>query len=327
MSTGPSGQASLARTLRVTVVLGVAKLVAAVLTGSQAVMASALDSLSDGAISGLNLWLLRRAEEPPDDEHPFGHGKLEGFAALFQAVVLTGVVVAVAWRAVQSLLAGGGPPPLAGPALLVMLGSLCVTGYLTHTLTKAAEGTGSLVLRADAAHYRMDLFTGGAVIVGLGAVALTGVGWADAVASLAVAAWMGREVGDLFREAANELMDRSMSAEERAAVDLALGTADARVVSWHELRTRRSGHDRFVQAHLVFPGDISLAEAHEAAEQVELAIRRAVPHVQVVLHMDVVATAEDLERPGAGVGTPAEARLAASLLGGEGALDDERRNG
>lgn len=297
-----AGRESLSRTLKITFLLGGAKLVAAVLTGSQAVMASALDSLSDGVISGINLRLLRMAEDPPDEEHPFGHGKVEGLASLLQAALLGGVVLSVLWRAVASLVAAEPTTPSAGPALIVMILSMGVSAYLARSLEKAADATGSLVLRSDATHYRMDLWTGGAVVLGLVAVLVTGAWYADPIASLLLGLWMAKDVFGLLREAANELMDRSLSPEERAAVDRVLGHTDPRVLSWHELRTRRSGQDRFVQAHLVFSGDISLAEAHAAAERVEVALRKEVANCHVLLHMDVAADPEDLRRPGAGEG-------------------------
>jgi ferrous-iron efflux pump FieF len=294
-----AGEAALLRGLTISLGLAALKLLTALWTGSQSLLASGMDSLSDGLMSGINLRLLREAQSPPDDEHPFGHGKIEGLAALLQAVLLSGVVLSVVWRGLQALLHPGAPPQ-AWPALAAMALSLCVSGYLSWSLERAARLTGSLVLRSDAAHYRMDLYSGSAVVLGLVLTGLMGWAWADPAASLLVCAWMGRDVAGLFREAADELMDRSLDPEEQEALRRALSGADARVLSWHELRTRRSGKDRFVQAHLVFDGQLSLAEAHEASERVEASIRAALPACHVVLHLDVQELPEDRQRPGAG---------------------------
>ncbi len=282
-----SGAQTLSRTFRISLLLGGLKLATAVLSGSQAVMASALDSLSDSFISWMNLRFFRMAEDPPDAEHPFGHGKIEGLASLFQAALLTGIVLVVAGRAIHTLVLQVPAVPAAGPALAVMLASTVVSAWLARSLSVAAAATDSLVLRSDAAHYRMDVAAGAGVALGLFGSWLSGWWYADPLVSLLMAIWMAKDVVSLWREAADELMDRALSAEELSAVDQVLARADPRIRSWHELRTRRSGQLRFVQAHLVFDGDISLADAHAAAEEVEAELRQALPRCHVLLHLDV----------------------------------------
>jgi len=276
----------LAVAIAATLVLGAAKLAVALVTGSHAVMASAADSLGDAIVSGVNLIMVRQAAEPPDEGHPWGHGKAEALASLAQVAVLALVVGAIGVNAVGALLGGAGPVPAAGPTLGVMavsmLGSLSISAYLS----RAARRTGSLLIRADAVHYRMDLLSGAAVVLGLVASQVLGNAVGDAGASLLVSAIMVKEVYGVGREAIDELMDRPLPPEETARIESALREMGAPLVSWHDLRTRRSGPHRFVQVHVVLPADIPFAEAHAAADAVEARLRGALPNLDVIVHAD-----------------------------------------
>ncbi len=269
-----------------TLVLGFGKLVAAVLTGSTAVLASATDSLADAGVSGFNLWMMRQAAEPADEGHPYGHGKAEALASLAQALVLAAIVVAIGWRAVDQLLGGEPEPIAAGAALVTMVASMAGSLGISTYLARAATRTGSLVLRTDAIHYRMDLYTGAAVVLGLGVTLLTGRAWADAAASLGVCGLMAKEVFGLAYDAVGELMDRPLPEEERAIVVGVLDGFADRLVDWHDLRTRRAGPSRFVQVHLKLPGEMRLAEAHALAHEVEDAVKACLPEVDVLVHVD-----------------------------------------
>ena len=268
-----------------TLLLGVGKAIAALLTHSTAVGASAVDALSDALVSGLNLLLVRAAAAPPDAGHPYGHGKAEGLAGLGQSIFLTLVVVGVGRSAVQHLL-GVAPMPVVGPAVLVMMGSMTVSFLLARGLATAAEKTGSLVLRADATHYRMDIFTGAAVLVGLGASYFTGDGRADAIASLVLCAWMAREIAPIAWDAIGELMDRPLSRDEVTVVVGVIDQFKPRLLGYHDLRTRRAGPHRFVQVHIVMPPEMPLREAHRVADDLERALCQALPSCDPIVHLD-----------------------------------------
>ncbi|MFZ5481280.1 MAG: cation diffusion facilitator family transporter [Myxococcota bacterium] len=278
---------ALARTIAATLGMGAAKLAVALLSGSQALLASAADSLTDGAVSGLNLVLVRQAREPADDAHPWGHGKIEGIAAAVQGIVLSAVVVGVGWKAIATLLGPMPEMPRLGVAAIAIVASMIGSLTISTLLAREAARTGSLVLRTDAVHYRMDLLSSGAVLGGLGMAWWTGDARADAVASLLLCAFMAKDVAGVLNEAVHELMDRPLEAEELAVVKRTLESFDGRVISWHQLRTRRSGPHRFVQVHVVLPAQLSFAEAHAISDDVEQALRKAVPNCDVLVHADV----------------------------------------
>ncbi len=290
---------ALRRAILGTLALGVVKTVAAALSDSNAVGASAADALTDALVSGMNLVLVRAAAAPPDDGHPYGHGKAEGLAGLGQAVFLSLVVAWIARGAVLRLL-GEAPMPLVGPAMLVMVGSMFCSFLLARGLQRAADQTGSLVLLADATHYRMDLLTGGAVLVGLGASWATGDGRADAVASLVVCVWMAREIAPIAISAIGELMDRPFSQEEQ---EITLGVLErfrGRILGYHDLRTRRAGPRRFVQVHVVLPPDMALRDAHEIADEIEAALCAALPDCDPIVHLDPDGVMDHHERAALG---------------------------
>lgn len=276
-----------------TLVLGVVKLAAALFTGSTAVLASAADSLADAAVSGLNLWTMRHAARPADEGHPYGHGKAEALASLAQALVLTGLVIGIAWRAAGQLVAATSTPLYAGPGIAAMAFSMAGSFGISTFLSRAATRTGSLVLRSDAVHYRMDIYTGAAVLVGLVISLVTGETRADATASLLVCGLMARDVFGLVRDAGGELMDRPLPDQERAIVEGVLDSFASRVVGWHDLRTRRAGPSRFVQVHLVLPDDMRLLDAHALAHEVEHAVVAALPGLDVLVHIDAEGAPDD----------------------------------
>lgn len=286
---GLSGVRPLVVAIVATLALGAMKLAAGLVSGSQAVVASAVDSLADAVVSGVNLLLMRQATKPADAGHPWGHGKAEALASLAQAMVLAGVVGFIVFRAVSSLRVAARAPPDAEIAFVVMMGSMAGALAISMYLARAATATGSLILRTDAVHYRMDLFSGAAVVLGLVVGRISGWVSADPIASLVVSALMVKDVFDIGKEAIDELMDRPLPDHETARLVAVLAGFDRRICSWHALRTRRAGPVRFAQVHVVLPPTLTFAEAHSVSSEVEIALRAALPNLDVIVHADVEA--------------------------------------
>lgn len=278
-----------------TIVLGTVKLVVAYLSGSRAVLASAADSLSDAVVSGVNLVMMRQAAVPPDEGHPWGHGKAEALASLTQAVVLAAVVVGVITSAILGFTSAEPTPPHTGIALAGMAVSILGSFLIARFLTREARASGSLVLAADATHYRMDLFAGAAVIVGLAVTRITGRPEADAASSLAVGLLMAGEVWRLGKDAVDELMDRPLPDAEVELLRAGLANYGAPVLGFHNLRTRRSGPMRFVQVEVSMPAHITFAAAHAETHKVEQALQAILPNTDAMVHADLAD--EPTEQP------------------------------
>lgn len=195
--------------------------------------------------------------------------------------------IAIGAVSINRLLEGKGPETL-GPSLYVMLFSLAVTGGLVWYLARVAKSTGSLVVAADALHYKTDLLSGGAVLFGVAIMQMTGILSIDAWISLAVSAYIVYSALAIVGEAVSMLMDRSLPEEEVAAIreiierEISLGNAD----SYHLFKTRKSGKTRHVEFHLVFYPDILLYDAHEVADRIEWEITRRFEHAEILIHLD-----------------------------------------
>lgn len=253
-------------------------------TGSVAVLSSVADSLLDLAAALITFFAIRYALVPPDREHRFGHGKSEALAALVQVLLIAGSAAFVASEAVGRLLA---PSPVQAPqiGIAVMVFSILLTLALLALQRFAIARTGSLALRADAAHYRSDLLTNGAVAAGLLVSLLPGWGWADPVIGLAIALFIVHSAYGLLRPALNVLLDRELPDDFRKRL-IALARAHERVLGVHDVRTRHSGTQRFVQLHLELDPAMPLAAAHEIADAVEARIREALGPMEILIHLD-----------------------------------------
>ncbi len=264
-------------------VLIVVKLVAWIETGAVSLLASLIDSLMDAAASVMNLIAVRYALRPADDQHRFGHGKAESLAALAQAAFITGSALLLTFEAVDRLIH---PRDLTNPAagLWVMVFATAATLLLLGVQRYVVRQTGSLAIRADSLHYLTDLLTNLVTIAAI-ALVMAGFGRADALLALAIAAYILYSAGGIGLQAVHDLMDRELPDDlQRRVVEVALEHPEVRGV--HELRTRQSGPTRFIDLHLELNGRMSLAEAHRISDQVDNAIRSAVPGADVMIHQD-----------------------------------------
>jgi ferrous-iron efflux pump FieF len=266
-------------------VLIAAKLVAYLLSGSVAILASLVDSLMDAAASLINLFAVRYSLKPADEEHRFGHGKAEAVAGLAQATFIAGSAVFLALQAVDRLLH---PQPLAalGAGMAVMAAAIVATLLLLAVQRYVILRTGSTAIKADSLHYATDLLTNTAVLI---ALFLAGQGWpgTDPVLALGISVYILYSASRIAAEALDLLLDREVPDEQREAIRAA-AIDDERVIGLHDLRTRRSGDTLFVQLHLELDGRLDLTTAHALADGAEARILAVAPEAQVLIHMDPV---------------------------------------
>ncbi len=291
MSTRPQDKASRSRARAALVPVATAlglmllKLVTAVLTGSLAVAASLLDSALDLLASGINLFAIRAADIPPDSDHSWGHGKAEGLSGLVQATAIAASAGALIWQSIDHLMT---PKPLfrvdlgVGVLAFSSLASLALTLFLR----RAGRRLHSLALSADAAHYMSDVLTNSAAIVALLAYRLFGLSWVDPVASLLIAAMLGKAALGIFRPAIDQLMDRELPAEITARIRRIATDASPHVFGIHELRTRRSGRTVVLDLHVEILASLSFVEAHDVTVRVQHAIEEELGDCIATIHAD-----------------------------------------
>jgi ferrous-iron efflux pump FieF len=261
-----------------------AKLAAWLQDGSVALLASFVDSLMDGLASAVNLFAVRHALAPADDEHRFGHGKAGAIAGLGQGALVAGSAVFLLYQSIQRLVT---PEPVTQntAGLAVMAFSIAITGALVLYQRSIVQRTGSLAVSADRLHYVGDLAANLTVIVALLLATKPDLAWIDAVAAIVVAAMIGKSALDIVRAALDNLMDRELADDERAQiVDLVRRHPGARAL--HDLRTRRAGLQVFIQFHLELDPELSLREAHRITDEIETELRRMFPGAGVLIHQD-----------------------------------------
>jgi cation diffusion facilitator family transporter len=263
--------------------LALTKAIAWWLSGSVSLLAGLTDSLLDGAASLLNLAAVHYALRPADDDHRYGHGKAEALAGLGQALFIGASALLVGSHAIDRLLH---PQPIGAPALgvAVMVLSLAVTMALLMFQHHVVRQTGSTAIRADSLHYRSDLLLNSSILL---ALLLASYGWAqmDALFGIGIALYIFWSAISIAREAATVLMDQELDPQISAQMH-SLACAVPGVLGVHDLRTRLSGTQWFVQLHAELPGELSLQEAHSLCDQVEQAIWAEFPRAEVLVHAD-----------------------------------------
>ncbi|MGC8916268.1 MAG: cation diffusion facilitator family transporter [Thermoanaerobaculum sp.] len=268
--------------------LAVAKGLVGWKTHSLAVLAAAVDSLMDLFCSGLNAVYLRMAAEPPDEKHAFGHGKAEALSAVIQATVVAMGGVWLIGKSVERLLT---PQELeaTGVAFGMMVVSLVVSLALTVFLRREGKATHSVALHADAFHYATDLASNG--VAALGIVAYGAFGWtfADPIASVIIALLILNGVWGIYRDAADELLDRGLPRQVEDEVKAMIANLAPEVRGYRAFRSRRAGRVPFFEFRLLVDRTTSFERSHELAEEAIRRIRdKHGPDTQVMVDTDPV---------------------------------------
>ncbi|HEV2764924.1 MAG TPA: cation diffusion facilitator family transporter [Pyrinomonadaceae bacterium] len=256
------------------------------LTGSISVWASLLDSAMDVFASIVNYFAVRAATRPPDAEHPYGRGKAESLAGLLQAAVISVSGLFLISEAVGRLLR---PRPTSHEWLGVatMFVAAAASVLLVARLRRTADETESPALAADAAHYASDVYTNGAALLALFVTALTRWPLADPLISIAISLYILWTAVGVGRESVGDLMDRRLPKWVDRKIARVVGRYRKQgVLGFHDLRTRRSGSQKFIDLHLEVERHKTLEEAHELTVRVLRDIEREVPRSRVQIHTD-----------------------------------------
>ena len=275
----------------VAAILVAAKLAAWLMTDAVSLLSTLIDSLMDAGASLLNLVAVRHALAPADKEHRFGHGKAEALAGLAQAAFICGSAVFLVIEAGERLF---NPQAIEntvigyGVMVLAIVLTTALVGFQRHVIAE----TGSIAITADSLHYRMDILVNAGVIVSL--MLAGGLGWlgADPVFALAITGYILWGAWRIGVTAMNMLMDRELGDEDRREIT-AIALAQPGVLGLHDLRTRSSGSQVFIQMHLEMDGGISLHESHVISDRVEAKVREAFPNAEVLIHEDPEGVEEE----------------------------------
>ena len=263
----------------------VLKLVVGLITGSIAVLSDALDSAEDIGASLFDLWSVRLSAKPADEEHPYGHGKIEGIAATTEGLLIGAGGVFIFYQAIHRLVSGQAEIGV-GLGLVAMTVTAFVNLGVVFHIARAARETGSLVLSAASRHLWTNVAQALAVIVALALVGLTGRREFDAIVALLLSAFLVFSAARIIMGATRQIMDVRLPPDEEGVIEEALRRYEGQVVGFHKLRSRRSGRQRYVELHLIVDPKRSVEEIHTVCDGIEGDIQERLPGAEVTIHVE-----------------------------------------
>ncbi len=262
------------------------KVAAGAITGSIAILTEAAHSLIDLLASVIALASVRKADEPADVEHPYGHEKLENLAAAIEGMLILIGAAVIIYEATHRLVVGAHIDTL-GLGIAVMAVSAGTNFAISSFLGRQAKRFDSPALEGDSAHLRTDALTSIGVLAGLVAVEITGESAFDSVAALVVAVAIVVSGLRITTRSSRILVDEALPADEMDRIEAAIAAARApEMAGYHRLRARRAGSRRYVDLHMQFRAGTSLERAHDLAHDMRAAIEAELPAADVLIHVE-----------------------------------------
>lgn len=258
------------------------------LTGSVGLLSDALESVVNLVAALLAWFVLRLAAQPPDEEHAYGHSKVEYFSSGVEGTLILIAALTIAVSAIERLLH---PRPIAMPdvGLYLSTGASLVNGLAAWLLLRAGTRYRSITLEANARHLFTDVITSVGVILGVALTVWTGWIWLDAVVALMVAGQIIFAGIHLIYRSIIGLMDTMLPASELAQIEQILQTYQTdQAIQYHALRTRQAGRQRFASVHVQLPGAWTVQRGHTLVEQIERDIRHALAPISILIHLEPI---------------------------------------
>jgi len=260
-------------------------------TGSTAIFSDALESIVNVAASSVALYALSLAHVPADEKHPYGHGKIEFISAGFEGGLIIAAAVIIVVKAVAALVTRRIEVEQINLGLALIAVALAANAALGAFLIRLGRRHGSIALEADGKHLFSDALTSVAVLVALAIVRLTGWNDADPIAALLMGIYIAVTGAGLLRRSAAGLMDEQDAADAKLIERILVahvGPAgkDPHICSFHKLRHRHVGRYHWVDFHLMFPGDLSIRQGHDAASAIEGEVERALGDGDATAHIE-----------------------------------------
>jgi cation diffusion facilitator family transporter len=262
------------------------KLAAGAITGSIAILTEAVHSLIDLVASVIAFFSVRKADEPADADHPYGHEKVENLAAAIEGMLILVGAGVIVYEATRQLVDGAEVDRL-GVGIAVMAFSIFANLGVSTVLSRQARAHESQALEGDAAHLRTDAMTSAGVLFGLALVQVTGNAAFDPITALVVAVaivWAGFRI---LRRSSGILVDETLPEAELDRIETAIASARTpEVAGYHKLRARRAGSRRHIDFHVQYRSGTSLERAHELAHQMRDSIEAEIPQAEVLIHAE-----------------------------------------
>ncbi len=261
------------------------KVVVGVITGSISVLAQAVDSFLDLFAITITFLAVVAATKPADEEHPFGHGKVENIAAVVQAVLIFTAGGLIIYSAIRRIITKT-PLEMTEAGIGVMLVSIIVSLFLSRYLLKVSRATDSVAFEANARNIAADVYSAAGVLVGLVIIRFTDFAVIDPIIALLVSLVIFKSAYDVLRKSFGGLMDVRLPGTEENIIRDAIIEHVGELVDYHRLRTRKAGSQRYIDLHLVMPKGTSLENAHRMCDHLEQDIKNKLHQASVTIHVE-----------------------------------------
>lgn len=260
------------------------KLIAGTAMGSISVLSEAIHSSIDLIASLIAFFSIKKAVQPEDADHPFGHGKYENVSGLIEALLIIFAAAIIVYEAIKKIIHGASVTNLEAGILVMLIASL-VNLFISMTLLRISKKTGSIALEADAMHLLTDVFTSAGVFGGLIIIRFTHIQILDPVVAFLVALLIVKAGVDMIKKSMIDLVDGSLPQNEiQVIVDIIKSHPE--ITSYHRLRTRKCGDTREIDIHLRTRSDATLVEAHNLASTIEKEIKEKFKDAYVLVHVE-----------------------------------------
>jgi cation diffusion facilitator family transporter len=260
------------------------KLIAGLFSGSVSIISEAIHSGMDLLAAIIAFFSVKVSDNPPDERHPYGHGKYENVSGVVEAIL---IFIAAGWIIFEAVHKIVKPSPIQNLSLgaLVMAVSAIVNFIVSRILYKVSKETESIALEADALHLKTDVYTSVGVAIGLFLIWITGWYFLDPIVAILVALLILFESVKLLKNAFSPLIDTALSDAETQIISEVI---QKRKFKFHNLKTRRSGHFRFAELHLELPANIELREAHRICDELENEIMNRIKNIELNIHVEPI---------------------------------------
>jgi cation diffusion facilitator family transporter len=257
--------------------------------GSVSIISEAIHSSMDLIAAVIAFFSVRKSAEPPDAGHSFGHGKFEDVSGLIEALLIFVAAILIIWEAATKLLGHTTEelkPELLLAGIAVMGISALVNWFISQRLMKVAKQTESIALESDAWHLRTDVYTSLGVFIGLILIRLTGITLFDPIFAIGVAIIIMKAAYDLSVRSFADLIDHSIPAADEERIRKIICDHASEYAGFHDLRTRRSGPEIFIEFHLVVPGTISVIQSHDLTDHLESDLKTEYSRANITIHVE-----------------------------------------
>jgi cation diffusion facilitator family transporter len=257
--------------------------------GSVSIISEAIHSSMDLIAAVIAFFSVRKSAEPPDADHSFGHGKFEDISGLVEALLIFVAAILIIYEAAAKLLGHTTvelQPEMLIFGIAVMGISALANWYVSHRLFIVAKESESIALESDAWHLRTDIYTSLGVFAGLILIWLTGNPIFDPLFALGVAVVIMKAAYDLTKRSLADLIDHSIPETDEKRIKEIICEHASIYAGFHDLKTRRSGPEIFIEFHLVVPGDISVVESHDLTDHLESDLNTEYPRATITIHVE-----------------------------------------